>query len=319
VGSLPYFEVLITDSTTAEIYDPSTGTFTVTGHMTTTRLNETASLLPDGNVLIAGGFDGESDPLWTAELYDPHTGTFTATGDLTTASFLAFPGVPVGRTFHTSTLLPDGTVLIAGGWPNYGPEHHDLTSAELYDTQAGTFRATGGMAKGRALHTSTLLKDGSVLITGGSENYLSVSLIPGVSQTPLPPMVLDSAELYHPAVLAPPPALLSLSGDGRGQGAIQHADTYQLVSPSNPAVAGEALIIYCTGLADGSVIPPQVAIGGSMAEVLWFGKTPGFAGLNQINVRVPSGIAPGPEVSVRLNYVGRPSNEVTLACGECSR
>jgi hypothetical protein len=312
--------VLVADGyNSVELYDPSSGTFTATGRMTF-RLYHSATLLPDGKVLIAGGLDGESDPLWTAELYDPQTGTFTATGDMTTASMLVFincggPGclLQQGRALHTSTLLADGSVLIAGGWPNYGPEHHGLASAEFYDRRAGTFRATGDMATGRCLHTATLLSDGTVLITGGIENYLSVSIIPGVSQTPLLPRVLDSAELYHPAVLAPPPALLSLSGEERGQGAIQHADTYQLVSQSNPAVEGDALIIYCTGLADGSVIPPQAAIGGRMAEVLWFGKTPVFAGLNQVNVKVPSGIAQGPAVPVRLNYIGRSSNEVTIA------
>ena len=187
--------------------------------------------------------------------------------------------------------------MIAGSWTigPYGAAA--LTSAELYDPATGRFSATGDMTTRRSYHTATLLNNGQVLITGGIETW---------------PAPTSSAELYTPAVLAPSPVLFSLSGDGKGQGAILHAGTDQVASSSNSATVGEALEIYFTGLGDGSVIPPQVAIGGRMAETLYFGKAPGFAGLNQVNVRVPSGVATGAAVPVRLTYLGRTSNEVTI-------
>ena len=103
----------------AELYDPATGNFTGTGSMTTPRGRQTGTLLGDGTVLIAGGYNLVT-PLASAELYDPTVGTFAATGSMN-----------VARWRHTETLLQDGNVLIVGG-AEFGGNVGALASAEIY-------------------------------------------------------------------------------------------------------------------------------------------------------------------------------------------
>ncbi len=155
----------------AELYDPATGTWTATGSMVThAGAGFTATLLRDGNVLVAGGS--------SAELYDPVTGTWIATGTMAT---------PHGGG-STATLLLDGKVLALSG--TYGDAISGTAthnSAELYDPATGTWTATGSFVAARYGHMATLLRDGRVLVAGGAT-------CPAWSGCDL-----ASAELYDPA------------------------------------------------------------------------------------------------------------------------
>ena len=129
--------------------------------MATARGSHTATLLPNGEVLVAGGVSNGGSP-WapsctaTAELYNPFTGQWTTTGSMTKP-----------RDSHTATLLNDGSVLVAGGLCNGGGTYAD-NSAELYDPSTGTWRATGNMNVARVNTAATLLPNGQVLIAGGN-------------------------------------------------------------------------------------------------------------------------------------------------------
>jgi Galactose oxidase, central domain len=154
----------------AELYDPVTRKFSLTGSMTTERSAQTATLLSDDRVLIVGGM-GHTDTPGSAELYDPATGKFSPTGSMTSL-----------RTLPTATLLPDGKVLIAGGaggWTDGG----DFATADLYDPRTGAFSPTGSMSTARSRATATLLRDGRVLIAGGATQVFTA---------------MASAELYRP-------------------------------------------------------------------------------------------------------------------------
>jgi len=139
--------------TVAEIYDPATGSFTLTDSLAEDRDSHTATLLPSGQVLIVGGSQtttpGVGITLKSCELYDPAS-----------ASFVSVPDVPGERAGHTATLLANGLVLVAGGNSGKGPE--------LYDPVAQTWSPAGNLSlPGRIAHTATLLPSGHVLLAGG--------------------------------------------------------------------------------------------------------------------------------------------------------
>lgn len=155
------------------------------------RAYQTATILPNGKVLVVGGrgllsisapWQPPGSAISSAELFDPKTRHWSSAGTLNAPRF-----------GHTATLLRNGKVLIAGGnsiLPNASlPAGADtLSSAELYDPQSNSWSLAASMHAARASHTATLLADGRVLVAGGV-----------VSSAADPGFVLDSAELYDPA------------------------------------------------------------------------------------------------------------------------
>ncbi len=218
-----------------EIYNPTTGTFTVTGGLNALRVAYASAMLPDGRVLIAGG-GNETAALDTAEVFDPKTRHFTPTAnnleaacapcngvtltdgmvlivdggssaaadlfDPKTTSFSPTSGPMVAsRPAATANLLGDGTVLIAGGLDT---SDNALDTAELYNPVTGTFTAAKGtMTSPRANHTATLLANGKLLLAGGS----TVADTSGA---------LDTAEIYDPktGMFAAAPNTMTSARDG---------------------------------------------------------------------------------------------------------
>ncbi|WP_437960169.1 kelch repeat-containing protein [Sorangium sp. So ce119] len=144
----------------AEVFDPATKAWRSTEPMIVDRSSPTATVLPDGRVLVTGGdrdevIDGVEHGLKidSAEVFDPASETWSP-----------IPPMPTARSQHTASLLSDGRVLVAGGqgaWP-------DLDSAEVFDPASGMWRAVAPMVDARSQHTASLLPDGRVLVAGGN-------------------------------------------------------------------------------------------------------------------------------------------------------
>ncbi len=249
--------------------------------MTSPRADAASIRLADGRVLICGGTATAKvgGVLSSAELYDPVSHQFTPTGPMT-----------VPRQGHTITMLRDGRVLLTGGARNIG-FRSELASAEIYNPSTGTFTATGSMSVPREGHTATLLRDGRVLVVGGSDNGTHT---------------LDSAEIYDPAtgtfrrvghlnqprIAHTATALLSgkvlIAGGGRGgrPGGYISYDTAELFDPATGKFAtmrahmnldrvGGAAV----RLLDGRVL----IVGGKSGRILMGRAHPSLSSLTPLN------------------------------------
>ena len=236
--------VVTTSMNSVESYDPANGTWTATGSMAAAQAYHKAVLLPNKQVLVAGGggaeLYNESDGTWVAvnppanaiyqytatllpggkvliaggldnngvtadaEVYDPIAGTWETADSMKNA-----------RRFHTATLLPNGKVLVTGGYDDN--LHLNIPNAELFDPITGKWQTTGTMTTNRASHTATLLPDGKVLVVGGvgiNSDLSNTELYNPATGTWTTTGVLTTGRSLHTATLLPNGKVLVAGGEG---------------------------------------------------------------------------------------------------------
>jgi uncharacterized protein (TIGR03437 family) len=232
------------------------------------------------------------------------------------------PAVFPGGVVHAASFAPSGALapgsIISVFGANLASSAAGASSLPLPKTLAGATLQVGGY---------------EVPLFYSSGGQINAQLPFELALNTRPQLIVKGADFVTVpetiTVAAARPGIFTTTQDGKGQGVIMDVAN-RLVDANNPAKAGDVVVVYCTGLGATNpamrsgeaalpsplakaTTPVQVTIGGQPAVVHYAGLTPGFVGLYQVNVQVPSGVTPGSSVPLVISQDGVPSNTVTLA------
>jgi N-acetylneuraminic acid mutarotase len=226
VGGFHYDGPPAAPVSSAELYDPQTNTWSSAGNLLEGREHHSATLLPDGRVLVAGGDDVLAVSLASSEIYDPTAATWVNAPPV--------DGLTTPRRFHAATLLPNGRVLVTGG--EYWGPNAALNSSELYNPATNLWTNAGNLSQGRRQHTSTLLANGSVLVAGGyNAAFVAVASAEVLDDpqrvTAATNDSLNTARSRHTATLLLDGRVL-VAGGGGGSGPLSSAELYDRATNS---------------------------------------------------------------------------------------
>jgi N-acetylneuraminic acid mutarotase len=243
-------------TSSAELYNSTTNSWSSGGSLSTARFLHTATLLQSGRVLVAAGATqtgGQTSVLKTSELYDPTADAWSSGGPLATARYA-----------YTATLLQSGQVLAVGGTLNATTQ---LSSAELYNPTTNSWSSGGSLANARTSHTATLLQNGQVLVAGGfglTGELSSVEVYNPTTNTWSAAGSLADARQVHTATLLQSGQVLVVGGFGLSS-ILSSAELYN--PTTNTWSAAGSLAVAREGHTATLLKNGQVLVAGGITEV----------------------------------------------------